>query len=108
MATPYSFAWQQSPLLTLEENTWNWESHFLLQLGMPQPRALFVLLRRPNAWAITHCGLMSAYCILSQASHSLMGQLGSSLSPISQPTSQLKRSALSRPVPNASSWAQAL
>src|SRR5437588_3447223 len=94
--------------LTLEENTWNWESHFLLQPRTLQPRALFALLRRPNAWAITQCGPMSAYCIPLQASHSLMGQRGSSLSPISQSTSQLRRSALSRPVPNASSWGQAL
>src|SRR5438132_1351826 len=92
---------------TLEENTWNWELHFLLQPRTPQLRASFESLRRPNVWAITQFGPMSAYCIPSQASHNLMGQPGSFLSPISQPMSQLKHLAMLQPAHNVSSWVQA-
>src|ERR1700730_12723695 len=98
---------QQSPISYVGGKTWNLESHFLHQPHMPQVRTSCASRRRPNAWAITLSGPMSAYCILSQASHSLMDQHGSSLSHINQSTNQLKPSALSQPARNVSSWVQA-
>src|SRR5437667_12340006 len=65
-------------LSTQKEKTWNLVSHFQPRHPMPRLKVLFALLRRPSAWAITHCGPMSVYCIPSRVLERLMGRCNGS------------------------------